>query len=77
MVTDSTVGMATGIAATVSTRTNCSVVRMGSPRMIETTVMSATMPRASRIRNLPIRSTAFWKWLVLCASWTSSAVWPK
>jgi hypothetical protein len=32
IVTDSTVGIATGIAATVSTSANCSVVRIGSPR---------------------------------------------
>ena len=32
MVTDSTVGIATGIAATVSTSANCRVVRIGSPR---------------------------------------------
>ena len=32
IVTDSTVGIATGIAATVRTRANCSVVRTGSPR---------------------------------------------
>jgi len=32
MVTESTVGIATGIAATVRTRANCRVVRIGSPR---------------------------------------------
>ena len=32
IVTDSTVGIATGIAATVNTRANCSVVRIASPR---------------------------------------------
>ena len=32
IVTDRTVGIATGIAATVSTRANCNVVRIGSPR---------------------------------------------
>jgi hypothetical protein len=37
MVTDSTVGMATGIAATRSTRQNSSVVRTGSPRKSATT----------------------------------------
>ena len=31
MVTDRTVGIATGIAATVSTRANCNVVRIGLP----------------------------------------------
>ena len=35
IVTDSTVGIATGIAATVSTSANCSVVRIGSPRRID------------------------------------------
>ena len=34
IVTESTVGMATGIAATVSTSANCSVVRIASPRKI-------------------------------------------
>lgn len=32
IVTESTIGIATGMAATVSTSANCSVVRMGSPR---------------------------------------------
>ena len=32
IVTDNTVGIATGIAATVSTSANCSVVRTASPR---------------------------------------------
>ena len=32
IVTDSTVGIATGIAATVRTRANCRVVSSGSPR---------------------------------------------
>ena len=43
IVTDSTVGIATGIAATVSTRANCSVSRTGLPRTIDTTVITATM----------------------------------
>ena len=34
MVTDNTVGNATGIAATVNTNANCNVVRTGSPRKI-------------------------------------------
>ena len=40
IVTDSTVGIATGIAATVSTRANCSVVRTGSPRRIAVTTIT-------------------------------------
>jgi len=77
IVTDSTVGIATGIAATVRTRANCSVSRTGLPRTIDTTVITATRVRASRIRNFPICSTARWKWLTVRASATSSAVFPK
>ena len=77
IVTDSTVGIATGIAATVSTRANCSVSRIGSPRTIDTTVITATMATARMIRYVPIFSTARWKWLTVCASCTSSAVLPK
>jgi len=36
IVTDNTVGIATGIAATVSTKANCNVLRIGSPRKIAT-----------------------------------------
>ena len=68
IVTERTVGMATGIAATVSTRANCRVVRKASPRMSETTMISATMAAARMIRKVPILSTAFWKWLM---AWTS------
>jgi hypothetical protein len=50
IVTDSTVGIATGIAATVSTSANCSVVRTASPRRIETTIITLTKTPASRIR---------------------------
>ena len=50
IVTDSTVGMATGIAATVSTRANCRVVRIGSPRRMAVTTMSATNATARMIR---------------------------
>ena len=50
MVTDSTVGIATGIAATVSTRANCRVVRIGSPRNSATMMISATSATASMIR---------------------------
>jgi hypothetical protein len=42
MVTDSTVGIATGMAATVRTSANCRVVRMGSPRKIATAMITAT-----------------------------------
>ena len=61
MVTDSTVGMATGMAATVRTRANCSVVKNGLPRMIDTTMITATSAAASMIRNVPIFITARWK----------------
>ena len=77
IVTDSTVGIATGIAATVSTSANCSVSRTGLPRTIDTTVITATSATARSIRNFPIFSTARWKWLTVRASWTSSAVLPK
>ncbi len=50
MVTDRTVGMATGIAATVRTRANCSVVRIGSPRRIATAMITATRATARMIR---------------------------
>jgi hypothetical protein len=61
IVTDSTVGMATGMAATVSTRANCRVVRTGSPRRTETRTITDTRPSARRIRNFPIFITACWK----------------
>ena len=50
MVTDSTVGIATGIAATVSTRANCNVVRIGSPRKSATVIITATRATARMIR---------------------------
>ena len=50
MVTDSTVGIATGIAATVSTRANCNVVRIGSPRKSATAMITATSATARMIR---------------------------
>ena len=50
IVTDNTVGIATGIAATVSTRANCNVVRIGSPRKIATATIAATITTASMIR---------------------------
>ena len=40
IVTDNTVGIATGIAATVSTKANCSVVTIGSPRKIATAIIT-------------------------------------
>ncbi len=61
IVTDSTVGIATGIAATVSTRANCSVVRTGLPRTIETMVITLTRATARMMRNVPILNTARWK----------------
>ena len=50
IVTDNTVGIATGIAATVSTRANCKVVRIGSPRKIATAMIAATSTTARMIR---------------------------
>ncbi len=50
IVTESTVGIATGIAATVRTRANCSVVRIASPRRIAVTMMMVTSATARRIR---------------------------
>jgi hypothetical protein len=50
IVTDSTVGMATGIAATVSTSANCNVVRIGSPRKIANAMITATKATARIIR---------------------------
>ncbi len=50
MVTDSTVGIATGIAATVNTRANCSVVSIGSPRNSATMMITATRATARTIR---------------------------
>ena len=50
MVTDNTVGIATGIAATVSTKANCSVVRIGSPRKSATVMITATRATARMIR---------------------------
>ena len=50
IVTDSTVGIATGIAATVSTRANCNVVTVGSPRSSETATITATKTAARMIR---------------------------
>ena len=61
IVTDSTVGMATGIAATVRTRANWSVSRNGSPRTTETVTITLTMAIARMIRYVPIFSTARWK----------------
>ena len=50
MVTDNTVGMATGMAATVSTRANCRVARIGSPRRMATVMITATKTAARMIR---------------------------
>ena len=50
IVTDSTVGIATGIAATVSTSANCSVVRIGSPRRLDTSTITVTNATASTMR---------------------------
>ena len=77
IVTDRTVGMATGMAATVRTSANWRVSATGSPRRIETMTITVTRATASRMRNFPICRTACWKWLTVAASWTSSAVLPK
>ena len=50
MVTDSTVGIATGIAATVNTKANCKVVSIGSPRNSATVMITATIATARMIR---------------------------
>ena len=56
IVTDSTVGMATGMAATVKTRANCKAVlghgssSMGSPRNSATVRMRITRARAMTMR---------------------------
>ena len=50
IVTDSTVGIATGMAATVSTSANCTVVRIGSPRTTATVTITATSAAARMIR---------------------------
>ena len=50
IVTESTVGMATGIAATVSTSANCRVPRIESPRKIATATITATSATARMIR---------------------------
>ena len=50
IVTDNTVGIATGIAATVSTRANCNVVRIASPRKIATVIITVTIATARMIR---------------------------
>ena len=50
IVTDSTVGIATGIAATVNTSANCNVERNGSPRQIATVIIRATKATAMMIK---------------------------
>ncbi len=50
MVTDKTVGMATGMAATVSTSTNCSTVSSGSPRSAAAIRMTTASAAARTIR---------------------------
>ena len=50
MVTDSTVGIATGIAATRSTKANSNVLRMGSPRNSATANINTTRDTARMIR---------------------------
>ena len=50
IVTDSTVGIATGIAATVSTNANCNVVKNASPRNSETAMITVTSATAKTIR---------------------------
>jgi len=50
IVTDNTVGIATGIAATVRTRANCRVVISGSPRSSDTSTITATNSAARMMR---------------------------
>jgi hypothetical protein len=60
-VTESTVGSATGIEATVRIRTNWIVSRSGSWRNSADRTMVMTRPTVRRIRKLPIRRIARWK----------------
>ena len=50
IVTDRTVGIATGMAATVSTRANCEVVGSGSPRNSAMIKIEATRATARTMR---------------------------
>ena len=50
IVTDNTVGMATGMAATVKTNANCKVVLNLSPRNIATAMIKTTRATAITIR---------------------------
>ncbi len=77
MVTDSTAGRATGMAATVRMSTKRMVSSAGAWRNSETTTISATSPSVPKIRKLPMRSTARWKWERPLPAWTSWAVRPK
>jgi len=61
MVTESTAGRATGIAATVSTRAKRAISRKCSWRNRETITMVTTSTTVIRIRKLPIRTTISWK----------------
>ncbi len=54
MVTESTAGSATGIAATVSTRAKRAISIIGSWRKSETMMISNTRAMVIRIRKLPI-----------------------
>jgi hypothetical protein len=77
IVTESTVGRATGIAAMVRTSTNCTLVTGSSPRTRETASIRIASAIATTMSALPILRTARWKWLTVWAVSTSSAVRPK
>ena len=77
MVTDSTAGSATGIEATVRISANWIVSRIGSCRKSEASPITRTSPIVIRMRKLPMRSTARWKWETDFACSTRRAVLPK
>ena len=77
IVTDKTVGIATGMAATVSTRANWRVVAMLSPRNRAAARINGTRATATMMRKSPIFKTARWKWLAMTVPSTSRAVVPK
>ena len=79
IVTDGPVGIATGIAATVSTNANCKSGRhLVAAEKRDSKDRSAALWR-SRFGEITdfVPNTAPWKWLTVCASCTSCAVLPK
>ncbi len=77
IVTESTVGIATGIAATVSTRANSSVVSIGSPRTSATTRITATSASAMHDQVVADLQHGALEVAHRCAVSTSCAVLPK